>query len=653
MTASRIIDFKNAVQLIAEPEVSRNILLPVYEAIHNSIHSLKQSNNENGNITVEFKRDNNDIDPKKILEIIIKDDGSGFTPVNIESFGKIFSTHKKEEFNCKGIGRLSYFVPFLTVSIDSTFTHNNKNWKIIEDINENNFHTISEITPKQTEDKYINTKICLKNINPKWSDKFKIEESYIKNSLKDHFLPSTLSMQNITIKIIDSEGYYIKSNINDVIKDTPILLKNNSFEIFHLKNRSTHRSTHKIIFSADGRSVKNFPINFLPNAKIGNGDDKYYLNTVVVSDYLNKTHNIHRNGFNTNTTSLFEDSISEGEIYEKCLDKSRSFSQESILRFECVLDKHIDQAIDELPHLSFLKNDTKMRNEMKLGDDITTVKSTLVKRFAEKQVESFNFVKSFTKQYEDSDIPNYEDFKKNALSKLEEGMRINHAPLVSYIKYRDFVLTIYDKLLSKKGNGKYQPEKILHDIIFPTKYNSSNAESDYFKHNLWIIDDRYAIYDFLTSDLPEHITLGTKHDPKDKRYDICAAYSDPIGEEHNVFIIELKKTNLALAADNDPIEQISNYVLRMINRKLKKHDGKRINITDHTQFYGIVICDINNDYFIDYMVARHSLKKRPDSKSYHTVLLNERFFLEVTNYENLLDIAHSRNKVFIDKLNYK
>ena len=90
----------------------------------------------------------------------------------------------------------------------------------------------------------------------------------------------------------------------------------------------------------------------------------------------------------------------------------------------------------------------------------------------------------------------------------------------------------------------------------------------------------------------------------------------------------------------------------MINRKMNRHNGVRLNITETTQFFGIVICDIHNDYFQEFMISGHSLKKRPDSKSYHAVLLNERFFLEITNYENLLNIARSRNRVFFDKLKY-
>ncbi len=650
----QLIDFKNAVEQMAEPEVEKKPLLPVFEAIHNSIHSIQQANRTSGEIVVEFVRNNGDMDPKSIIEIVISDNGSGFTRDNILSFGKLFSTHKKDQYNCKGIGRLAFFVPFFKVKIKSIFYDNHKYYSIDTHITENNFYETVNIQAVETPETEVKTSITLTSIDPARAHWYKIGSTTIINEITQHFLPSLLSIKNIRIKIIDGEEYFLDDSVKDVSRDKPILIESSTFDIYHLKNRSPHRSTHKIILSANGRSVKELPISFLPKGKIGNDDDRYYLNTVVISDLLNEKLNAQRNEFNIpKTKGLVEGSVDLGSIYEHVLSSSRVYCGNSIKHLEGVLDEFIEKTFDELPHLSFLRDDADVRNKLKLGDDSETVKNAYVKKFSEKQVESFNYVKIITKKYESNEIPNFDEFQKDSLMKLEEGMKINHAPLVSYVKYRDFVLNIYEKLLSKRSDGKYQPEKILHDILFPTKSNSVDSEVDYFKHNLWIIDDRYAVYDFLTSDLPEHAVSEAEFNAEDKRYDICAAYSDPIGEEHNVFIVELKKTSLPLSENNDPITQIRSYVQRMMNGKLSKHNGTRINITDTTQFYGLVLCDVHSDYFKNYMIAGHSLKKRPDSKSYHAVLLNERFFLEVTNYENLLGIAHARNKVFIDKLNHK
>lgn len=647
------LDFRNAVDLLAAPEVEKKPLLPIFEAIHNSIQSVQQAERVNGKINVKIIRNSKDMEPHLVEEIVIIDNGIGFTEENLLSFGKLFTSYKKNQFNCKGIGRLSYFAPFFEVNIDSVYSHNNKKFKINLSVTEKNFYEIPKTMSIEVNDEPISTTITLKRLNPKYASLYKLSNEQIKREISQHFLPSLLSIKNIKIFIDDDGEYSIDSGIENVFQDEPIIISDEKFELFHLKNKSHNRSNHKITLSADGRSVKEKKIDFLPNGKIGTDDEKYYLNTIVISDYLNSKLNPQRSGFSIPQADLMDkQAITLDIIYSKVTDSIRQYTKDSVETLEGILEDLIKKTFEELPHLSFLKDDNNIKNSFKLGDDENAVKDAYIREFALKQVESFNYVKLISKKYEANDIPNFEDFQKESLNKLEAGMKLNHAPLVSYIKYRDYVLDLYGKLLEQKPDKKYQPEHVLHSLLFPTKTDSKDYEADYFKHNLWIIDDRYAIYNFLTSDLPESETTGSEFDRHDKRYDICAAYSDPIGEEHNVFIIELKKTNLPLSERNDPIAQIKNYVQRMIKRKASRHNGTRLNITDSTQFFGLVLCDVHNDYFQDYMISGHSLKKRPDSKSYHAVLLNERFFLEITNYENLLDIARARNRVFFDKLNY-
>ena len=112
----------------------------------------------------------------------------------------------------------------------------------------------------------------------------------------------------------------------------------------------------------------------------------------------------------------------------------------------------------------------------------------------------------------------------------------------------------------------------------------------------------------------------------------------------------MKQTHKPLSKNDDPVQQLKDYVIRIRNGKLNRHDGERINVTDTTSYQGVVLCDIHNDYFKNVMITDHSLKKRSDGKSYFAPFLNDTLFIEVTNYENLLEIAKLRNKSFMDKL---
>ncbi len=264
-----------------------------------------------------------------------------------------------------------------------------------------------------------------------------------------------------------------------------------------------------------------------------------------------------------------------------------------------------------------------------------------------------NYVRAISKKYEKEGIPNFEQFLQEQLSKLNQGIKLNHAALITYIKYRDFLIDLFSKLLEKNKEGKYQPEKILHNILFPSGEESDDSIRDYDKHNLWIIDDRYSSYDYLASNKYEGSISKQGREPDDKRYDILATYSDPLGEAYNVFIVELKRTHEPLSVNNDPILQLKDYVHRIREGRINRHNGKRINITSNTCFYGFVICDIYDSYFKSRMIEDHSLIKKPDEKSFHTVLLNGRLFVEVTNYENILEVAKVRNQIFIKKLHMK
>ena len=234
---------------------------------------------------------------------------------------------------------------------------------------------------------------------------------------------------------------------------------------------------------------------------------------------------------------------------------------------------------------------------------------------------------------------------------LKASSRLNHAHLTTYVKYREFIINLFSQFLKKDNDGKYSPEAVLHNLIFPMRTTSINCEDDYYNHNLWLIDDRYASYAYLCSDKYEGAIAEKKCENDDKRYDIIAIYEDPIGgAAQNIFIIELKQTHKQLSKNNDPVQQLKDYVIRIQNNKLNKEDGGRINTTPTTSYYGVVLCDIHCKFFMDEMIINHSLVRRSDGKSYFASLLHNRLFVEVTNYENLLEIARIRNKAFMDKL---
>lgn len=110
-------------------------LLPVYEAVVNSIQSVDEAGltGSSGKITIRILRDGVqgclalDEAPRRgpiplgdIVGFDIEDNGIGFNDTNIESFRYLDSDYKAG-LGCKGVGRLLWLKAFEEVRIESNF----------------------------------------------------------------------------------------------------------------------------------------------------------------------------------------------------------------------------------------------------------------------------------------------------------------------------------------------------------------------------------------------------------------------------------------------------------------------------------------------------------------------------------------------------
>lgn len=100
-------------------------LLPLYEAIINSIQAIEDANEKNGRIQVVFDRDKTlfsteDRTLGDITTFEITDNGIGFTDANYESFLTSDTTYKASKGG-KGVGRFMWLIAFEHAEITSTY----------------------------------------------------------------------------------------------------------------------------------------------------------------------------------------------------------------------------------------------------------------------------------------------------------------------------------------------------------------------------------------------------------------------------------------------------------------------------------------------------------------------------------------------------
>ena len=113
-----------------------NTLLPLFEAIVNSIQAIEEdSSTKNGIIEVDIIRSTqkelelteNEVLPE-IIDFVVKDNGIGFNENNYDSFNYAHSTYKYGKGG-KGIGRFTWLRAFRKAEIESRYKENGQ-WNL-------------------------------------------------------------------------------------------------------------------------------------------------------------------------------------------------------------------------------------------------------------------------------------------------------------------------------------------------------------------------------------------------------------------------------------------------------------------------------------------------------------------------------------------
>ena len=115
-------NFKGLVNLHTLPKTAP--LLPLYEAVINSIQSIEDAGIENGKIEIKIERENQmslfEHWETDIENIVIADNGTGFNEENYNSFDTYASEYKLQK-GCKGVGRMMWLKAFNNVEVESIF----------------------------------------------------------------------------------------------------------------------------------------------------------------------------------------------------------------------------------------------------------------------------------------------------------------------------------------------------------------------------------------------------------------------------------------------------------------------------------------------------------------------------------------------------
>lgn len=630
---------------------AKNSMLPLFEAVMNSIHAIEEKFGRDeiskGFIDIDVLRN----DEEGAVGFTVRDNGVGFDQGNMESFRKSDS-RKKIRFGGKGVGRLLWLKVAESVTIVSTYAEAGKTKKIKFEFVPHETDPIQNLEEGNGDDD-TGTFIKISPYQPAYS-------FYLPNKLETiavrtiaHFINYFVNVSSPKISVSDeSETVDLFSKFSDDYErdgDYKFVVSIDDIAhdfVIHCflvpKNYSDdERGTNGLFLGANGRAVKRFEMDQVLGLKAI--DNKWAYFGYVESQLLNDTCNDTRTEF-----SLSDETIDL--IKREAIEKAKEFLKEEIAEIRARQTEAIKQVRNE--HLRFYniaKNPDEISGKLQLSvqkeEDIFVELSRISLREYKRKRASFQ--QSKKKQLPDLDAKAAEfvtELKGESISALAE-----------YVYKRKLILDVFEdkSAFDNVEEEKAHFERVVHDLICPLQ--TSKSELNYEDHNLWIIDDRLAFYSYFNSDKRLDQQLVDPESPRDRPdvtlFDLGMGF-DRSASNEPISIIEFKrpKRDNYTLIDN-PFVQVQQYVdvLRK-SGEATRYDGVSLRtIEAHTPFMCQVIADITPT-LRDVMRSFGGFYQRAGTSAYYKWDEGFKIFVEVNSYAEIINSARARHHAFFDKL---
>lgn len=665
------IDLKGRVKSLKLAE--RNMLLPVFEAIINSIHAIEDANITDGSIEISLEReatfrfDDSEINMPYVSRFTITDNGIGFDEDNYDSFKKAYSTHKASRGG-KGLGRFIWLKAFKDVRIESVYYEDSIPFKRTFRFNLRSESGIEKpkLDPLSKKLKR-QTKVELSGYTDPYKSKCPKKPSTIANRIIEHCLIYFLRDDCPKITLKDGKTLInLNRRFQDLISGhrftENFFFGKNEFELTLLKWFEHEEVTHhKISLCANQREVESFNLNKIFQDLTGkihdSVDDKYYLIVgYLESKYFDHNVNEERTKIQFSQDQLYDtDLIKESELLsalEPVINKH--FKKEVETFKEKKLETIRNYITEKAPHYKILENHQGSLDSIIVSES-TTEQEMDLKLYKVYQEIDFDSRKNanLILQSLDNEEENPDSMREKYREVLHNLSELNKSKLAQYVIHRKYIIELLEKSLELNIKGKYELEGTVHDIVFPTKKDSD--EIDYNEQNLWLIDERLSFHTYLTSDKPLNSISGLETDSID-RPDL-AVFNNPFsfveGDEapyNSVVLLEFKRPmrDKYDPEKDNPIEQVYDYVAKIRSGKQITRKGRKYPISDNTWFYTYLICDINDK--IDRWASYAQLSKTFDGLGYYGYNRDLKCMMEIITFDQVVSNAKKRNKVLFHKL---
>ena len=657
------INFKGLVDLHNLP--SSEPLLPLFEAIVNSIQSINQGKIKNGEIRIRIEREKSQTSlndwETDIENIIIRDNGIGFTEENFKSFDTYASDFKKM-LGCKGVGRMIWLKAFRSVEVESIYIQNNKHYKRTFKFDGENAVS-NNIVEAVADDLDNSTTIRLLGLRSKNKSSTPKRLTTIARDILNHcFIYFVLNNAPRIIVSDDDDSITINKLFEEIgqenIFSEQFTLGNYSFELIHFKNYTPNTSSHCINLCANERRVSSINLQSVlsgVNSKFITKSGSFVYNGYITSKYLDEKVNRERTAFDIgdDQKTLFS-SITKSEIIAAAAKLILPYLSLDIEAYNENKKTKIENFVfNQHPRYRLLLSKyPECINNILLSDDEEKLELELFKQEQQYKLKLKQEGKELQRIIKEN--KNVKDIVSKSTAYAEKLSEMGKSSLAEYIVHRKSVLELLESNLKYQDpdGNTYAYEESIHQLVFPMQKTSDDI--DYTSHNLWLIDEKLSYHYYLASDKKiksmEPIVSNSKNEPDIAIFDAPFAFTDETQQPfRNVTIIEFKRPGRESYDEKEnPIQQVIDYMDDMISGKLKTKDGLFIDSNESIRFFCYILCDINDK--IKKYARQKDFKTTPDGMGYYYYLSNYNAYIEIMPYNKMIQDSKKRNKILFDKL---
>ena len=646
-------------------------LMPVFEAVVNSIHSIEEKGNaDNGKIVLRINRATQGglgLDAKALSPIIgftITDKGCGFDETNFKSFETLDSDHKIDK-GCRGVGRLMWLKVFDLVEVESHFRDDGGELKkrVFRFDDKLGVHgaTVEAATEQQS-----GTLIKLVGFDENFRKQVPIKGESIANQLLEHVLWYFVRQGSAPKILVEDASevfdldHLLEEHMHASAFLETIMIRDYSFDLTHIKYRASVNKRHQLALCAANRLVKEESIQGkIPGlyGKISDASGEFTYTCYVSSDYLNEHVRSERTSFDI--AESVEDMLNEvsfKDIRDAVLARTKEYLQDVLAENVSAGRKRVDNFINNhAPRYRPIAN--YVSEELLIVDPEKSDKDLELHLHAQWYEVERQLVSEGHDIMQPQNEEHVEEYKERLSEYLRKAEDLKKSDLANYVSHRKVIIDLLQKSIERLEDGKYAREDMIHELIMPMRKDSSEVFLD--SCNLWLIDERLAFHNYLASDKTLNaMPITGSESTKEPDLLSLRVFDNPllVNDQTSfplaaITVVEIKRpmrNDMREGEDKDPIDQALGYVERIREGQAKTESGLLIPRNNDIPAYCYVICDLTPT-----MIKRcknFSLTMTADGMGFFGYNPNYKAYIEVISFNQLVKAAKERNRAFFDKL---